>query len=120
MKRDILLFVLSVLVLIGLAFLSYDTVKRVKTVFNNMMTTNTELIDMVHSLNTHIDSMNRLDKLIMDLEAVPLEDREEIIAVCYSESRLNYDVIHKATTDVTTRGICRSEDGMDIYDRGVK
>ena len=120
MKRDIVLFVTSVLVLIGLAFLSYDTVKRVQTLFNNMVDTKTELIDMVHSLNSHIDKMNRLDKLIMDLESVPLKDREEVLAVCYSESRLDYDAIHKATTDVTTRGICRSEDGMDIYDRGVK
>lgn len=120
MKRDTLLFISSVLVIIGLGFLSYDTVKRVQTLFNNMMTTKTELRDMVHSLNTHIDKMNRLDKLIMDLESVPLKDREEVLAVCYSETRLDYDAIHKAPSDVTTRGICRSEDGMDIYDRGVE
>ena len=120
MKRDTLLFISSILVIIGLGFLSYDTVKRVQTLFNNMVDTKTELIDMVHSLNSHIDKMNRLDKLIMDLESVPLEAREEVLAVCYSESRLDYDAIHRATSDVTTRGICRSEDGMDIYDRGVK
>ena len=63
----------------------------------------------VDSLNLHIDKMERLDKLVQDLATVPRDMQKSVIANCYSESNLNYDVIHKGKFDKTTRGICRSK-----------
>lgn len=64
------------------------------------------LYSAVDSLNSHIDKMERLDKLIQDLERVPRDMQKSVIANCYSESNLNYDVIHKGKLDRTTVGIC--------------
>ena len=67
------------------------------------------LYEAVESLNKHIDKMERLDKLVQDLATVPRDMQKSVIANCYSESNLNYDVIHKGKFDKTTRGICRSK-----------
>lgn len=67
------------------------------------------LYNSVDSLNSHIDKMERLDKLIQDLATVPRDMQKSVIANCYSESNLNYDVIHKGKFDKTTKGICRSK-----------
>ena len=64
------------------------------------------LYSAVDSLNSHIDKMERLDKLIQDLATVPRDMQKSVIANCYSESNLNYDVIHKGNFDRTTVGIC--------------
>lgn len=64
------------------------------------------LYSAVDSLNSHIDKMERLDKLIQDLATVPRDMQKSVIANCYSESNLNYDVIHKGKFDRTTTGIC--------------
>ena len=67
------------------------------------------LYSAVDSLNSHIDKMERLDKLIQDLATVPRDMQKSVLANCYSESNLNYNVIHKGKFDTTTRGICRSK-----------
>lgn len=65
-----------------------------------------ELYSAVDGLNSHIDKMERLDKLIQDLATVPRDMQKSVIANCYSESNLNYDAIHKGKFDRTTVGIC--------------
>ena len=67
------------------------------------------LYEAVESLNKHIDKMEHLDKLIEDLNKVPRESRKDVLANCYNESNLKYDVKHKGKFDKTTRGICRSK-----------
>ena len=64
------------------------------------------LYSAVDSLNSHIDKMHKLDKLVQDLATVPRDMQKSVIANCYSESNLNYDVIHKGKLDTTTVGIC--------------
>ena len=60
----------------------------------------------VDSLNKHIDKMEHLDKLIEDLNRVPRESKKDVLANCYNESNLKYDVKHKSKFDKTTTGIC--------------
>ena len=60
----------------------------------------------VDSLNSHIDKMERLDKLIQDLATVPRDMQKSVIANCYNESNLNYDAVHKGKFDRTTTPIC--------------
>jgi hypothetical protein len=50
--------------------------------------------------------MEHLDKLIEDLNRVPRESRKDVLANCYNESNLKYDVKHKGKFDKTTTGIC--------------
>ena len=64
------------------------------------------LYSAVDSLNLHIDKMERLDKLIQDLATVPRDSQKITLANCYSESNLNYNVIHKGKFDKTTKGLC--------------
>ena len=64
------------------------------------------LYSAVDSLNSHIDKMERLDKLIQDLATVPRDSQKITLANCYSESNLNYNVIHKGKFDKTTKGLC--------------
>ena len=64
------------------------------------------LYEAVESLNKHIDKMEHLDKLIEDLNRVPRESRKDVLANCYNESNLKYDVKHKSKFDKTTTGIC--------------
>ena len=67
------------------------------------------LYSAVDSLNSHIDKMEKLDKLIQDLDRVPRAERKKTIANCYNESNLNYEAVHKGKFDRTTKGICRSK-----------
>ena len=64
------------------------------------------LYSAVDSLNSHIDKMERLDRLVQDLATVPRDSQKITLANCYSESNLNYDVIHKGKFDRTTTPIC--------------
>lgn len=70
-------------------------------------------IDMVHSLNKHSDNiesdiknMNYLKRLLDDLKTVRPDLRSLTLAVCYDESNLNYNVVHKGKFDKSTLGIC--------------
>jgi len=64
------------------------------------------LYSAVDGLNSHIDKMERLDKLIQDLATVPRDMQKSVIANCYNESNLNYDAVHKGKFDKTTTPIC--------------
>ena len=70
-------------------------------------------INMVHSLNKHSDNlesdindMDYLKRLLDDLKTVREDLRTLTLAICYDESNLNYNVVHKGRTDKSTIGIC--------------
>lgn len=70
-------------------------------------------INMVYSLNKHSDNlesdindMDYLKRLIDDLKTVREDLRTLTLAVCYDESNLNYNVVHKGKFDRSTIGIC--------------
>ena len=70
-------------------------------------------INMVYSLNKHSDNlesniqdMDYLKRLLDDLKTVREDLKTLTLAVCYDESNLNYDVIHKGKLDKSTIGIC--------------
>lgn len=70
-------------------------------------------INMVHNLNKHsdnlesdIENMNYLKRLLNDLKTVREELRSLTLAICYDESNLNYNVVHKGKFDKSTIGIC--------------
>lgn len=65
-----------------------------------------ELYVAVDSLNSHIDKMERLDRLVQDLATVPRDMQKSVIANCYNESNLNYEAVHKGKFDKTTKGLC--------------
>ena len=87
----------------------YKSLYQAKSIAIEYYDISESLYSAVDSLNSHIDKMERLDKLIQDLATVPRDMQKSVIANCYSESNLNYDVIHKGKFDRTTRGICRSK-----------
>ncbi|MGJ0332505.1 hypothetical protein NG752_00590 [Aliarcobacter cryaerophilus] len=60
----------------------------------------------VDGLNSHIDKMHKLDKLVQDLATVPRDMQKSVIANCYNESNLNYEAVHKGKFDKTTKGLC--------------
>lgn len=70
-------------------------------------------INMVHSLDRHSDNlesdindMDYLKRLLDDLKTVREDLRTLTLAVCYDESNLNYNVVHKGKFDKTSTGIC--------------
>ena len=63
---------------------------------------------MVQSLNDEldrVDKINNLDKLLKDLSQIE-SNRELVLALCFTESSLNYSVKHYGKYDKTTTGIC--------------
>lgn len=58
------------------------------------------------SLNDELDKTIKIQKIINDLSQVPKESQSLVLANCFDESRLKYDVIHKGSYDKTTIGIC--------------
>lgn len=67
---------------------------------------NDALYNAVDGLNAYITKMNRLDRLIQDLESIPREERNKTLANCYNETNLTYGAVHKGSYDKTTTGIC--------------
>ena len=58
------------------------------------------------SLNDELDKTIKIQKIINDLSQVPKESQSLILANCFDESKLKYDVVHKGSHDKTTIGIC--------------
>ena len=87
----------------------YNDLYQAKSIAVEYYDISESLYGAVDSLNSHIDKMERFDKLVQDLATVPRDMQKSVIANCYSESNLNYDVIHKGKFDKTTKGICRSK-----------
>ena len=64
------------------------------------------LYSAVDSLNSYIDKMQKMERLVNDLATVPRDMQKSVIANCYNESNLNYEAIHKGRFDKTTTPIC--------------
>ena len=47
-----------------------------------------------------------LERILKDLSTIPEKARPMVIALCFTESSLRYDVIHSGRFDRTTTGIC--------------
>ena len=47
-----------------------------------------------------------LERILKDLSAIPEEARPMVIALCFTESSLKYDITHSGRFDRTTTGIC--------------
>ena len=67
---------------------------------------NDALYGAVDGLNTYINKMDKLDRLIQDLESIPRKERNKTLANCYNETNLTYGAVHKGPYDKTTIGIC--------------
>lgn len=67
---------------------------------------NESLYIAVDSLNSYIDKMDKLDRLIQDLDSVPRSEQSKVLANCYNETNLKYGAVHKGAYDKTTTGIC--------------
>ena len=64
--------------------------------------------EMVESLNKELDLAGEYikhEKLLKDLSQID-GDRELVLALCFTESSLNYNVKHYGKYDKTTTGIC--------------
>ena len=46
------------------------------------------------------------DRIKDELSRIPEEYHKKVLALCWTESNLRYDVVHKGSTDSTTVGIC--------------
>lgn len=72
----------------------------------------TELIELellkrsYNSLEKELNDYKHLKKLLEDIRKLPNDFRTEVVSLCYTESTLKYNVIHKSATDKTTIGIC--------------
>ena len=84
----------------------YKDLHQAKSIAVEYYDISESLYSAVDSLNLHIDKMERLDKLIQDLDRVPRSERKKTVANCYNESNLNYEAVHKGKFDKTTTPIC--------------
>ena len=57
------------------------------------------------SLNDELDKTIKIQKIINDLSQVPKDKQSLVLANAFTESNLNYEVIHKGKFDKTTTGI---------------
>ena len=54
-----------------------------------------------------LDSVRKdKDRIKDELSRIPEEYHKKVLALCWTESNLRYDVVHKGSTDSTTVGIC--------------
>ena len=60
-------------------------------------------IKVTKALNDELDKTIKIQKIINDLSQVPKESQSLILANAFTESSLNYEVIHKGKFDKTTR-----------------
>ena len=112
MKRDEYLFVALVLFIINCSIQMidnnriYNEMLEVKKIAIEINEENNNYLVAIKSLNNHIDKMQHLDKLVQDLATIPRDKQSLILANCFNESNLKYDVKHKGKFDKTTKGIC--------------
>ena len=81
---------------------------------------NNEYLVAIKSLNNHIDKMKHLDKLVQDLATIPRHKQSLILANCFNESNLKYDVKHKSKFDKTTTGICGIKTVWIVFPRELQ
>jgi hypothetical protein len=118
MSRDIkaLMAIYTILILVGWNIgLKYDVekekVKKLEAmqVAINLNEVNDDYIVMLESMNRYADSLERdleQNKLLKDFLSIDDNLKRLTLALCFTESNLNYEVKHKGKFDKTTVGIC--------------
>lgn len=118
MNRDIkaLIAIYTILILIGWNIgLSYKVDKEFEEkieamkVAINLNKANNDYIEMIERMNKYADSLEsdlEQNKLLKDFLSIDNNLKSLTLALCFTESNLNYDVKHFGKLDKTTTGIC--------------
>lgn len=118
MNKDIkaLIAIYTILILIGWNIgLKYDVekekIKKIEAmqVAINLNKANNDYIEMLESMNKYADSLEsdlEQNKLLKDFLSIDNNLKNLTLALCFTESNLNYEVKHKGAFDNTTTGIC--------------
>ena len=118
MSRDIkaLMAIYTILILVGWNIgLKYDVekekIKKIEAmqVAINLNKANNDYIEMLESMNKYADSLERdleQNKLLKDFLSIDDNLKRLTLALCFTESNLNYEAKHKGKFDKTTVGIC--------------
>lgn len=121
MNKDIkaLMAIYTILILTGwLIGLNYQLNKEINSKIEAMSIAlelnknNDEYIEMLNSMNRYTDKLEtelheyQNNRLIKDLLSIDKDLQVLVLALCHTESNLNYDVKHKGKFDKSTKGIC--------------
>lgn len=121
MSKDIkaLMAIYTILILTGwLIGLNYQLNKEIDNKIEAMSIalelnkSNDEYIAMLESMNKYADELEselyqyQNNRLIKDLLSIDKNLQVLVLALCYTESNLNYEVKHKGKFDKSTKGIC--------------
>ena len=118
MNKDIkaLLAIYTILILVGWNIgLKYDVKKEEKKKIEamkiaiNLNKANNDYIEMLESMNRYADTLEsdlEQNKLLKDFLSIDNNLKSLTLALCFTESNLNYEVKHKRKWDKSTIGIC--------------
>ena len=118
MNKDIkaLMAIYTILILIGWNIgLKYDVekekIKKIEAmqVAINLNKANNDYIEMLESMNRYADTLEsdlEQNKLLKDFLSIDNKLKNLTLALCFTESNLNYEVKHKGKFDKSTVGIC--------------
>lgn len=118
MNRDIkaLMAIYTILILVGWNIgLKYEIekekVKKLEAmqVAINLNKANNDYIEMLESMNKYADTLEsdlEQNKLLKDFLSIDNNLKSLTLALCFTESNLNYEVKHKGKFDKSTTGIC--------------
>lgn len=118
MNKDIkaLLAIYTILILVGWNIgLKYDVkkeeIKKLEAmqVAINLNKANNDYIEMLESMNRYADTLEsdlEQNKLLKDFLSIDNNLKTLTLALCFTESSLNYEVKHKGKFDKPTVGIC--------------
>lgn len=118
MNRDIkaLMAIYTILILVGWNIgLKYDVEKEknkkleAMQVAINLNKANDDYIEMLETMNRYADTLEsdlENNKLLKDFLSIDNNLKRLTLALCFTESNLNYEVKHKGKFDKSTVGIC--------------
>ena len=118
MSRDIkaLISIYTILILICWNIgLKYEVKKEEKKkieamqVAINLNKANNDYVEMLESMNKYADTLEsdlEQNKLLKDFLSIDNKLKSLTLALCFTESNLNYEVKHKGAFDKSTTGIC--------------
>lgn len=118
MSRDIkaLMAIYTILILvcwnIGLKYdVEKEKIKKLEAmqVAINLNKANNDYIEMLESMNKYADNLEsdlENNKLLKDFLSIDNNLKSLTLALCFTESSLNYEVKHKGKWDKSTTGIC--------------
>lgn len=116
MNRDIkaLMAIYTILILVGWNIgLKYDVekekIKKIEAmqVAINLNKANNDYIEMLETMNRYADTLEsdlEQNKLLKDFLSIDDNLKSLVLALCYTESSLNYNAIHKSKYDKNTIG----------------